>query len=118
MSAPDELLETIRQSLEGFGDVREQKMFGGVGFMLDGNLVVAETNRGLLFRADRNHAGRHDRTLSVRPFSPMEPARRVVLPGCSLGSRGTRRCGSAHVSLVRGMIAHIAAVAARLKHQT
>lgn len=50
-SASDSLLATrIRAALRGVGTIREVKMFGGIAFMLNGNMAVAASNRGLLVR--------------------------------------------------------------------
>jgi hypothetical protein len=49
MPVADELLISVRDAL-GSENVREVKMFGGVGFMLRGNMVVAASKRGLLVR--------------------------------------------------------------------
>ena len=41
--------------LAGAGDIREVRMFGGVGFMMNGNLVAASSRRGLLLRVGKDH---------------------------------------------------------------
>lgn len=48
-----ELAQKVRAALAGAGDIREVRMFGGIGFMLNGNLVAAVSRRGLLLRKDR-----------------------------------------------------------------
>jgi TfoX/Sxy family transcriptional regulator of competence genes len=50
MTAQDELARTVRSVLDGAGTITEKKMFGGIGFMLDGNLVAGVSARGLLVR--------------------------------------------------------------------
>src|SRR5690349_1813322 len=40
----------VRAALAGAGSVREVKMFGGLGFMMNGNMVAACSHRGLLIR--------------------------------------------------------------------
>jgi TfoX/Sxy family transcriptional regulator of competence genes len=50
---PDELTDCLRAELTGAGEVREVKMFGGVGFMLNGNMVAAASKRGLLLRVGK-----------------------------------------------------------------
>jgi TfoX/Sxy family transcriptional regulator of competence genes len=47
---PDTLLARTRNAFSGSGGISEIKMFGGVGFLLDGNLVAAASKRGLLLR--------------------------------------------------------------------
>ena len=52
MASSDELAERIRAALAG-RDVEEKRMFGGVGFMLAGNMAVAAQRTGnLLVRVD------------------------------------------------------------------
>ena len=48
MSAENDLDSRVRAALQGVEAVREVKMFGGVGFMVNGNLVAAASKRGLL----------------------------------------------------------------------
>jgi TfoX/Sxy family transcriptional regulator of competence genes len=53
VSDDHELADDVRAALAGAGDVREVKMFGGIGFMLNGNLVAAASRRGLLLRVGK-----------------------------------------------------------------
>ncbi len=46
----EELTASVRAILAGAGDIREVSMFGGTGFMLNGNMVAAASRRGLLLR--------------------------------------------------------------------
>jgi TfoX/Sxy family transcriptional regulator of competence genes len=63
-----ELLESVRACLLGDRAVKEIKMFGGIGFMLDGNLLVAASKRGLLARVGKEA----EREALTRPgASPM-----------------------------------------------
>ena len=57
MTADDDLVASVRTALSGIGTVREVKMFGGIGFMLNGNMLAAVSRRGLLVRVgkDRQH---------------------------------------------------------------
>jgi TfoX/Sxy family transcriptional regulator of competence genes len=50
MAIDEELARTVRAALADAGPVREVKMFGGLGFMLNGNMVAAASHRGLLVR--------------------------------------------------------------------
>ncbi|HZR55679.1 MAG TPA: TfoX/Sxy family protein [Terriglobales bacterium] len=45
-----DIATSVRAALADAGVVREVKMFGGIGFMLNGNLVAAASRRGLLLR--------------------------------------------------------------------
>jgi TfoX/Sxy family transcriptional regulator of competence genes len=54
MIADQELVAIVRATLADAGAVREVKMFGGIGFMLNGNLIAAASRRGLLVRLGRD----------------------------------------------------------------
>jgi TfoX/Sxy family transcriptional regulator of competence genes len=47
------VLAAVRASLADTAAVKEIKMFGGIGFMLNGNLLVAASSRGLLARVGK-----------------------------------------------------------------
>jgi hypothetical protein len=49
-----DLLACVRTLVGAARDVKEIKMFGGVGFMLNGNLLVAASSRGLLARVGKD----------------------------------------------------------------
>jgi TfoX/Sxy family transcriptional regulator of competence genes len=53
MAYDEELADRIRELVGGEAGLTEQKMFGGLGFMLDGNMAVAASGQGgLLVRVD------------------------------------------------------------------
>jgi TfoX/Sxy family transcriptional regulator of competence genes len=54
MTDDQELAASVRAALAGAGDIREVRMFGGIGFMLNGNLVAAASRRGLLLRVGKD----------------------------------------------------------------
>lgn len=54
MAVDQELDESVRAVLSGAVAVSEVKMFGGTGFMLNGNLVAMTSRRGLLVRVGRD----------------------------------------------------------------
>jgi TfoX/Sxy family transcriptional regulator of competence genes len=54
MADEEELVASVRSALAETGEVREVRMFGGVGFMLRGNLVAAASRRGLLLRVGKD----------------------------------------------------------------
>jgi TfoX/Sxy family transcriptional regulator of competence genes len=64
----EKLAASIRSALAKVAAVREVKMFGGIGFMLNGNLLVAASTRGLLVRVGKD--GEHD-ALSRSGARPM-----------------------------------------------
>ena len=56
MAHDEELAERIRLAL-GAEEPEEKRMFGGIGFMVDGNLAVAASGQGgLLVRVDPDQA--------------------------------------------------------------
>src|SRR5215472_16740109 len=54
MADDQELADNVRTALAGAGNVCEIRMFGGIGFMLNGNLVAAASRRGLLLRVGKD----------------------------------------------------------------
>jgi hypothetical protein len=50
MTAEESLSVAVRGHLSGAGAMSEVKMFGGTGFLLNGNLAAAVSKRGLLLR--------------------------------------------------------------------
>jgi TfoX/Sxy family transcriptional regulator of competence genes len=55
MAADCDIASTVRAALSSASTVREVKMFGGIGFLLNGNLVAAASKRGLLVRVGKGH---------------------------------------------------------------
>ena len=53
MAIDDKLNAHVRSALADARSVREVKMFGGIGFMLAGNMVAAASDRGLLVRVGK-----------------------------------------------------------------
>lgn len=53
MAYDEELAERIRELLDGEPGVTEMKMFGGLGFLIGGNMAVAASGQGgVLTRVD------------------------------------------------------------------
>ncbi|HWE16819.1 MAG TPA: TfoX/Sxy family protein [Hyphomicrobiaceae bacterium] len=75
MTAEDKLAADVRKALAGTGTLSEVKMFGGVGFMLDGNMVAAVSRRGLLLRVGKD---RYAKALARRGARPTEMRGRPV----------------------------------------
>jgi len=50
MAIDERLNDQARAALAGNRAVSEVKMFGGIGFMLNGNMIAAASDRGLLVR--------------------------------------------------------------------
>ena len=53
MAYDEALAERIRQLVGGGADVSEKKMFGGLAFLVDGNMAIAASGHGgILVRVD------------------------------------------------------------------
>jgi hypothetical protein len=50
MARDEGLEELVRDGLAGTADLEERKMFGGLAWLLNGNLLCAASQRGLLVR--------------------------------------------------------------------
>lgn len=68
MNAEYDLAKAVRETLAGVGAVTETKMFGGIGFMLNGNLVAGASKRGLLLRVGRGRQAGMLEQLGARPM--------------------------------------------------
>jgi hypothetical protein len=69
MAVDQDLVERMRAVLAGTGTVREVKMFGGMCFMLNGNMVAGASKQGLLVRVGKD---RHGEALARPGAKPME----------------------------------------------
>jgi hypothetical protein len=77
-TATDAVAAEVRAALAKAGEaVREVKMFGGIGFMLNGNMVAALSKRGLMLRIGRE---RHVAALA-RPGVRIVEMRGRAMPG-------------------------------------
>jgi TfoX/Sxy family transcriptional regulator of competence genes len=63
-----ELTATVRAVLAGTGNIREVRMFGGIGFMLNGNMVAAASRRGLLLRVGKDRQAEALAQSGARPM--------------------------------------------------
>ena len=70
MAYDEELAERIRELVAGEPDLTEKKMFGGLAFLIGGNMAVAASGQGgLLVRVDPAES---DSLLSTTGARPME----------------------------------------------
>jgi TfoX/Sxy family transcriptional regulator of competence genes len=53
MAVDEDLAERMRVALAGTGAVQEVRMFGGLCFMLNGNMVAGSSKRGLMVRVGK-----------------------------------------------------------------
>jgi TfoX/Sxy family transcriptional regulator of competence genes len=81
MSTDQELVPRMRALLAGAGDISEMKMFGGIAFMLNGNMMASSSKRGLMLRVGKDqapHALTHTGTRQIEMRGrPMEGYIRV-----------------------------------------
>ena len=57
MAYDEELAERIRQTLDGEAGITEKRMFGGLAFLVGGNMAVAASGQGgLMVRIDPSDA--------------------------------------------------------------
>jgi len=75
MSADDDLAGRVRTALAGAGTIREVKLFGGTGFMLNGNFLAGASKRGLLVRVGKEA---HQSALRRKGARPMEMRGQVM----------------------------------------
>ena len=68
MAFDQDLTASVRTALVGASAIREVKMFEGIGFMLNGNLVAAVSKRGLLVRVGKDHRGNALAQQGARPM--------------------------------------------------
>jgi TfoX/Sxy family transcriptional regulator of competence genes len=60
MAYSEEIADRLREALQDRDDVREQRMFGGLGFMLHGNMAVAASGQGgLMVRCPAEDTDEH-----------------------------------------------------------
>jgi TfoX/Sxy family transcriptional regulator of competence genes len=84
----ENLADRIRELLTDVLDVTEQKMFGGLAFLIGGNMAVAASGQGgLLVRVDPAHS---DRLVATTTAEPMEMRGRSMSGWLRLDSDAVR----------------------------
>ena len=69
------LADRVREVLSGREGVSERKMFGGICFMINGNMCVGTWRGSLIVRLDKKD---HDRTLAEPHTKPADITGRVM----------------------------------------
>jgi len=77
MTAVDSLAANVRAALADMTNVRAVRMFGGIGFMLNDNMIAATSKRGLLVRVGRER----QRDALSRPGARLMEMRGRVMEG-------------------------------------
>src|ERR1700741_1477735 len=75
MAVDEDLAERMRAVLGGTGTVREVRMFGGLCFMLNGNMAAGTSRHGLLVRVGKDQ---HPEALTRPGARPMEMSGRSM----------------------------------------
>jgi len=89
----EDLARRVRELVAADPDVTEQRMFGGLAFVVGGNMVVAASGQGgLMVRVDPAES---DELVSTTAARPMEMRGRPM--------RGWLRVASEHVQEPRGL---------------
>ena len=69
MAYDEELADRIREEIGGDPDLTEKKMFGGLAFLIGGNMAIGASGQGgLLVRVDPEESGSLVETTSARPM--------------------------------------------------
>jgi TfoX-like protein len=69
MAYSQELAERVREALDGRPGVNERKMFGGIAWMVNGNMACGIIGEDLMVRLDRDEA---DAALADEHVGPMD----------------------------------------------
>jgi TfoX/Sxy family transcriptional regulator of competence genes len=68
MAYDEALADRIRELLSARADVAERKMFGGIAFMVAGNMACGVLGEDLIVRLDRDESEKALAEDGVRPF--------------------------------------------------
>ena len=69
MAYDEELAERMRELLDEHRDITEKKMFGGLAFLIGGNMAVAASGQGgILVRVDPAQSDKLVATTGARPM--------------------------------------------------
>jgi TfoX/Sxy family transcriptional regulator of competence genes len=64
----EQLADRVRDLLAARGEVSERKMFGGIAFMVGGNMACGVLDEDLIVRLDRDESEKALQEDGVRPF--------------------------------------------------
>jgi len=84
-STVDPMVERLRSALAG-RDFAEQKMFGGTCFLINGNMLVGTSKRGLLVRVGKTA---HEAAVARPHARPMEMGGRAMEGYVHVAPEGT-----------------------------
>ena len=88
MAYDEDLADRIRELVGGQAGLSEQRMFGGLAFLIGGNMAVAASGQGgLLVRVDPDEG---DELLARTPAEPMEMRGRPMRGWLRVGAGDVR----------------------------
>ena len=85
MAYDEGLAERVRELLAGKRGISEKKMFGGLCFLLHGNMVVGISKNELMVRYDR---GDHDAVMRMKHVRPMDFTKKPMKGFAFVGPKG------------------------------
>lgn len=85
MAYNEDLADRVRTSLEGHPGVTERKMFGGICFMIYGNMCCGVTNDDFMVRVG---ADSHESSLTLPHARPMDFTGRPMKGMVFVGAEG------------------------------
>ena len=70
MAYNEDLADSLRELLSDHPGIVEKKMFGGLAFILNGNMCVGIRDEGLIIRFDKSEQDSMMENDKLEPFSP------------------------------------------------
>ena len=101
MAYDEKTAERIRQLLSGRGDVVEQKLMGGLTFMVNGHMCCSVSGRGGLMV--RVGAGAQDASLADPHARPIEMRGRTMIGFVRVAPEGYQSDAALRTWLTRGL---------------
>jgi TfoX/Sxy family transcriptional regulator of competence genes len=102
MAYDEKLADRARAVIESLGKYSEQKMFGGLGFMVGGNMAVGVMGDDLLIRVDPDEQEKLLKKPGAHPFQMMKarpPAQGMLM----VGPAGTKTAAGVKEWVTRGV---------------
>lgn len=101
MAFDEELADRIRELVAGEAGLTEQRMFGGLAFLVGGNIAVAASGQGgLIVRVDPEETGT---LLSQSHARPLEMRGRAMSGWLRVDAEGVRRMRELEPWVERGV---------------
>ncbi len=100
MAYNEELADRIRISLDGHSGVIERKMFGGIAFMIHGNMCCGVVNDDLMVRVGPDS---HEASLALPHARPMDFTGRPMKGMVFVGPDGINDDGALSEWIDRGV---------------